>query len=191
MRLSLPFGKQQGSRPNRKVRQRRIEGETKRAGGSPTSGRPSRTAKAHGRVQGDSLRTALRRVGAALWPERFPDVIAKLEEHRKVNRPAPRGFLWVWGLAVGLAAAAFIMHLHVRFDIIQTGYSLSRAQTEQRSQRLTQRELRLELATLKEPGRIEAQARTDLGMVRPEHERIIRLDRNGRSRRSSRRRASR
>jgi len=123
-----------------------------------------------------------RRIGAALWPERFPEEVARRAAKQEGLRKPPRGFVWVWGLAVTLAVVAFVMHLHVRFEIIQTGYGLSTAQGEQRRLRLSQRELRLELATLKEPGRIEQQAREVIGMERPDHDRIIRLDGRRRSR---------
>jgi cell division protein FtsL len=120
---------------------------------------------------------AFRRLAALIWPERFPELAAWRAEREAQRRThAPRGFLWVWAVAVALATLAFVVHLHVRFQIIQTGYALSQAQGEQRRMRLAQRELRLELATLKEPGRIEGQARELLGMERPDHERIIRLD---------------
>jgi cell division protein FtsL len=118
---------------------------------------------------GGTLRRLLRRVGQVVWPERFPGAMS---ERRQVK---PRGFIWIWAFSVTLAVAAFVTHLHVRFDIIQAGYSLSQAQAEQRQLRLAQRELRLELATIKEPGRIERQARELLGMDRPNHDRIIRL----------------
>jgi cell division protein FtsL len=129
--------------------------------------------------------TAMRQVGAYFWPERFPEVVASRARREVEQGPMPRGFIWVWALALALASAGFIVHLNVRFEIINTGYALSQAQAEQRRMRLTQRELRLELATLKEPGRIEAQARTELGMERPDHERIIRL--GGRNTRLARR----
>jgi cell division protein FtsL len=122
-------------------------------------------------------------VAYKVWPERFPHWAPPQRE-----RQALRGFLVVWVIAVVLAAAAFVTHLQVRFDIIQTGYSLSRAQAEQRRLRLAQRELRLEFATLKEPGRIEELARTHLGMERPDHGRIIRLRDRRRPRLAARRR---
>jgi cell division protein FtsL len=152
-----------GSKPNRKRRQR--------AHAEPDASRPSQ-ARAAVPPAG-----AFRRLGALLWPERFPELAAwRAERSERVRARAPRGFLWVWTLAVALATAAFVAHLNVRFQIIQTGYALSQAQGEQRRMRLAQRELRLELATLKEPGRIEEQARALMGMERPDHQRIIRLD---------------
>lgn len=150
------------SKPNRKLRQR--------AAAEPGAGRASQARAA-------APGGALRRLGALLWPERFPELAAwRAARAERVRARAPRGFLWVWTLAVALATAAFVAHLYVRFQIIQTGYALSQAQGEQRRMRLAQRELRLELATLKEPGRIEEQARTLMGMERPDHQRIIRLD---------------
>lgn len=135
------------------------------------------------RRSGGRLRRAARRVGHAVWPERFPDIVA--DPARERRRVRPRGFIWIWTFAVALAVAAFVAHLYVRFEIIEAGYTLSQAQAEQRRLRLAQRELRLELATLKEPGRVERQAREMLGMDRPDHDRIIRL---GRGRRLARRR---
>lgn len=150
----------------------------------------SRKSGAGQRAQKRGARGVLHRLGALVWPERFPDIAAARADRVRARRSTPKGFIWIWALAVTLAAAAFIAHLHIRFDIIQSGYSLSTAQAEQRRLRLAQRELRLELATLKEPGRIEEQARELLGMERPDHERIIRLDERGqrRSRRAARRR---
>ena len=125
-------------------------------------------------------------LGAPLWPERFPE-LARTEGEDHGQRSGSRGFLLVWGIAVALAALAFVLHLHVRFEVIKTGYTLSQAQAQQRHLRLQQRELRLELATLKEPGRIEQQARALHGMERPEHDRIIRLGQERQPRLASRR----
>ncbi len=106
------------------------------------------------------------------------------ERSRIAIRESVRGFIWIWITAVALAAGAFILHLNIRFDVIQTGYSLSEAQAEQRRLRLQQRELRLELATLKAPHRIEQLARDTFGMERPDHEQIIRLHQKQKQRRS-------
>lgn len=120
--------------------------------------------------------TGLRRVDGRTARKR--EVIPGIAPEEPARARGPlraSGFIWIWGFAVALAVVSFVLHLSVRFDIIQAGYALSRAQSEQRQLRLDQRELRLELATLKAPGRIEEQARDELGMVRPEHDRIIRL----------------
>ncbi len=133
------------------------------------------------------VRAFFQRVGHAVWPERFAHPLGRGHAPKQRELRA-RGFIWIWALAVALSSSAFIAHLYVRFEIIQSGYALSQAQGEQRRLRLAQRELRLEMATLKEPGRIEQQARELLGMDRPEHDRIIRLSGNRGPRLASRRR---
>lgn len=172
--MGLSLTPSDGSRPNRKVNRRKAESVPPRA----------RATREGGALSG--LRRAARRVGARLWPERFPD-LAVSRADRLATRETSRGFILFWSVAVALVVASFVWHLNVRFDIIQAGYDLSNAQAEQRRLRLTQRELRLELATLKEPGRIEYQAREMLGMDRPDHQRIIRLDGGRRRRLASRR----
>ena len=141
------------------------------------------SAGAWWRLAGARLLEALGRLGRSSLARRRPRVVrpsspAVAPPTPRMQRGGPRsgsGFVWVWGLAVALATAAFVLHLNVRFEIIRAGYALSRAQSEQRGLRLSQRELRLELATLKSPGRIEGIARESLGMVRPEHDNIVRL----------------
>jgi cell division protein FtsL len=79
----------------------------------------------------------------------------------------------LFSLVVFAVAAAFVFHLHVRFDGIELGYATSAARARQSRLLLEQRELRLELASLKSPARIEADARERLGMEVPGHDRII------------------
>lgn len=92
--------------------------------------------------------------------------------------PVPRkqvgvGYLVLLALVVTLVAGAFIFHLHIRFE----GARLSHEGTAARSvkeQLLRERDkLQLELASLKAPHRVEAEARERLGMAVPDHRRII------------------
>jgi len=83
------------------------------------------------------------------------------------------GYLFVVCLVVCVVAAAFVFHLHIRFEAIQLGYETSRARAERARLLVEQRELRLELASLKEPRRIEAEAREKLDMEIPDHQKII------------------
>jgi cell division protein FtsL len=155
-------------RPNRKVDEGEDQGAVQHARRGVAA-----LAAALGRI-GNGLRRA--RIRRRRRPPK-PQVVAAPRQQEAPRRP--RGFLLVWGVAVTIAAASFVLHLNVRFDIIRTGYTLSQAQGEQRRLRLDQRELRLELATLKAPGRIEQQAREGLGMMRPDPERIVRLGGRG------------
>lgn len=64
-------------------------------------------------------------------------------------------------------AAAGVVHVTSRVMVVDAGYKLSRLQNEQRTLARENSKLRLELATLKSPGRLEQLARTKLGMAPP------------------------
>jgi len=76
-------------------------------------------------------------------------------------------------VVIGVVAAAFIYHLHVRFEGVRLGYETSQARAERAQLLVERRELRLELASLKSLDRIEAEARQRLDMEIPDHKRII------------------
>jgi cell division protein FtsL len=76
-------------------------------------------------------------------------------------------------LVVAIVAAAFAFHLHVRFEGVRLGYETSQTRAERARLVVERRELRLELASLKAPQRVEAEARERLGMEIPDHRRII------------------
>lgn len=76
-------------------------------------------------------------------------------------------------VVIFLAAACYIFHLHVRFEGVQMGYEASQQRKIQTQLLLERRELRLELASLKEQKRIEQEARKKLGMETPTFNRII------------------
>jgi cell division protein FtsL len=83
------------------------------------------------------------------------------------------GYLALFSLIVFAVTAAFVLHLHVRFEGVELGYATSAARTRQSRLLLERQELRLELASLKSPARVEADARERLGMEVPGHDRII------------------
>ena len=83
------------------------------------------------------------------------------------------GHLLMLCLAVVLVTGAFAYHLKVRFEGVRLGYETSKARAAQTRLLLEQRELRLELASLKAPQRIESEAREKLGMEVPDHRRIV------------------
>ena len=72
-----------------------------------------------------------------------------------------------------VVAAAFVYHLGIRFEGVRLGYETSKARALQTRLLLERRELRLELASLKSPGRVESDARDKLGMEIPDHDRIV------------------
>jgi len=93
-----------------------------------------------------------------------------------LRRRAPTigaGYLALLCLIVLAVTAAFVLHLHVRFDGVELGYAMSAARARQSRLLLERQELRLELGSLKSPVRVEADARERLGMEVPGHDRIL------------------
>jgi cell division protein FtsL len=84
-----------------------------------------------------------------------------------------RPFLILWTLAVAATVAAFVLHLALRGKNVQLGYELGKARGEQAQLREVKRVLELEAASYETPQRVEVVARTLLGMMAPEAERII------------------
>ena len=85
----------------------------------------------------------------------------------------PNAFLPLWTLAVVATASAFVLHLALRGKTMQLGYELARARQDQSHLREVKRVLELEAASYKTPERVEAVARTLLGMELPPPERVI------------------
>ena len=69
--------------------------------------------------------------------------------------------------------AAGILHAGGRLLVVRTGYTLSELQSENRVLTRENDRLRLELATLKGPGRLEQVARNQLGMAPPTATQVI------------------
>ncbi|MCP4604053.1 MAG: cell division protein FtsL [Proteobacteria bacterium] len=91
----------------------------------------------------------------------------------RVYEKAPASYLVVICMVVVIVAGAFIFHLHVRFEGVKLGYEMSQSRAERARLLVERRELRLELASLKAPQRVESEAREKLGMEMPDHNRII------------------
>jgi cell division protein FtsL len=99
-----------------------------------------------------------------------------LPRPRSANRPAekaPASYLALICLVAAVVAGLFVFHLSIRFEGVRLGYETSQARAERARLLVERRELRLELATLKSPKRIETEARERLGMEIPDHNRII------------------
>ena len=64
-----------------------------------------------------------------------------------------------------LFAAVGIVHVSSRVLVVRTGYQLSELEAEHRALTRENDRLKLELATLKNPSRLEKIAREDLGMI--------------------------
>lgn len=95
-------------------------------------------------------------------------------------------FLALWSVAVLATAAAFVVHLALRFETVRLGYEVGDARREQRRLIEQRRLLAIEAATLRQAQRVEAVARGALDMDVPEPERIVPIDGRRRQRAAGR-----
>lgn len=82
-------------------------------------------------------------------------------------------FLPLWCVAVFATAAAFVVHLSIRFETVRLGYEVSEERGRQRELLQDRRLLSIEAATLRQSGRIETIARGTLRMEVPKPTRIV------------------
>ncbi len=86
------------------------------------------------------------------------------------------GYLFLFVLLSFSVTAALIYHLHLRFEGVWLGYETSRVRAERAQLVAEQRELRLELSSLKSPERVESEAREKLGMEMPSLDQIVPME---------------
>jgi cell division protein FtsL len=103
---------------------------------------------------------------------------AKQAPRTKANRPTPRlkrrgrGPLAFYVLGFCLMGLA-LFHVWLRLRVVHMGYVLSSTSKLQSQIEHENRELQVELATLTSPDRLEAMARTRLGLMPPEKGQVI------------------
>ena len=78
-------------------------------------------------------------------------------------------------LLFALVAAVGILHVTSRVLVVDMGYRLSKAQSEGNTLTRENDRLKLELATLKAPARLERLAREQLGMMMPAGSAVVSL----------------
>jgi cell division protein FtsL len=78
-------------------------------------------------------------------------------------------------LLAALFAAVGILHVTSRVFVVDMGYRLSKAQSEASTLTRENDRLKLELATLKAPARLEKLAREQLGMMMPPGSSVVAL----------------
>lgn len=84
----------------------------------------------------------------------------------------PRQLLLIGCLALGLVGVA-LLHVWLRLQVVHMGYVLSTTSKLQNQLEQENRELKVELATLTSPDRLEAMSRRRLGLRPPEKGQVI------------------
>ncbi len=80
-------------------------------------------------------------------------------------------FMALVATLVFIACSLFYVWAH--HQVISLGYAISQAQEEEQNLLKANKRLRLELASLKSPGRIEGKALKEFGFVKPEKGQLI------------------
>ena len=98
---------------------------------------------------------------------------AKRTESHRIDRARRSRRVFVAGLAALGLVGVVLIHVWLRLQVVQMGYALSTISKLQGRLEQENRELKLELATLTSPERLEALARNRLGLVAPDKGQII------------------
>lgn len=108
---------------------------------------------------------------AVLTPGREQEVggASPAAESKEVNRNLV--FVVLVGALVFIGCSLFYVWSHNQ--IISLGYETSEAAREEQTLQQENNRLRLELASLKAPGRIERMAQRELGLAPPQKEQLI------------------
>ena len=93
-----------------------------------------------------------------------------------LEKQASGSYLVLFVLLSILCCGGLIYHLHLRFEGVRLGYETSRIRAERARLVAEQRELSLELSSLKSPERIESEAREKLGMGLPDLDQIVPME---------------
>ncbi|MBI3078770.1 MAG: cell division protein FtsL [Deltaproteobacteria bacterium] len=98
-----------------------------------------------------------------------------LARQRVRERGGARRACWLLAVAgaSALILAALLFYVWTRIRVVQMGYEISRANQAQRELLERSRALRLEVATLRAPRRIEAIAGSQLGLRPPRGEQVV------------------
>ena len=115
---------------------------------------------------------AISRRIAVLTPggEREGDVASpSAAGHREVNR----NLIFVVLVVALVFIGCCLFYVWSQHQIISLGYETSEAAREEQTLLQENKRLRLELASLKAPGRIERMAQHELGLVAPQKEQLI------------------
>jgi cell division protein FtsL len=98
--------------------------------------------------------------------------IGAKRERAEPARGKRRRFVFAALLVLGLIGAVLV-HVWLRLQVVRMGYVLSTTSKLQTRLEQENRELKVELATMTSPDRLEALARQRLGLVQPENGQVV------------------
>jgi cell division protein FtsL len=98
---------------------------------------------------------------------------AKPERIDRAGRKRRRRHIIAFAFLALCLVAVALLHVWLRLQVVHMGYVLSTTSKLQNQLEQENRELKVELATLTSPDRLEAMARKRLGLVSPDKGQVI------------------
>lgn len=99
--------------------------------------------------------------------------VLKRQQVERLSSQKPHHFFFS-SLLLGLCTVGLaLLHVWLRLQVVHLGYVLSTTSKLQNQLEQENRELKLELATLSSPQRLEEMARVRLGLKEPEKDQVV------------------
>ncbi len=98
---------------------------------------------------------------------------ARVQEKAAPAKGVDRNLVFVAAVAACVFLVCTLVYVWAHQQIITLNYEISKAGQEEQTLLQENKKLRLELAALKTPGRIESMALNELGFVKPQKEQLI------------------
>ncbi len=99
--------------------------------------------------------------------------VARVQEKAAAEKGVDRNLVFVALVAACVFLACSLVYVWAQHQIITLNYAISKAGQEEQTLLHENKRLRLELAALKTPGRIESMALNELGFIKPQKEQLI------------------
>jgi cell division protein FtsL len=96
-----------------------------------------------------------------------PAPVAAARPRRPASPPVAAARVARLALPIALLASVALFHVYTQVRVTSSGYALGRLEAEHRRLLAERDRLKLEVATLRAPGRLERFARAQLGMAPP------------------------
>lgn len=99
--------------------------------------------------------------------------VGSSKQEGSVRSARPRRFFVFGALMILVLIGVVLIHVWLRLQVVRLGYVLSTTSKLQTRLEQENRELKLELAKMTSPDRLEALARQRLGLVTPEKGQVV------------------
>ena len=99
--------------------------------------------------------------------------VTRMPEEGIAAKGVDRNLIFVALVTALVFLACSLVYVWAHHQIVSLGYQISKAGQEEQTLLQENKKIRLELAALKTPGRIESMALNELGFINPQKEQLI------------------